>query len=363
MTMKNNDSVTIPIEVFMARYFVKYSRMDQIIHYAFAGSNARAIDLYIDLYGLYKSIFSRSYSTNVSDYTSFTSTLINMCGHYRGYFKKLGVQTNIFLISGYNIPEINCKFVAGYNKTFKDKLNNKLIRDMVEQNIQLLDIICPYLPHIYFVNTQFETSVAIYNIIKKEKALGRDVPSIVISADTYPIQLTTLFNDVAYIKPKKSMGEDVSEIVCPKTHVEHQNSFWRIICQEKDEFVLNESAVSVSSRNYVLLAALNKFYDRNFKAIVNFNKANKIINSVTNGSDIVLNPDMLHSADESLMVNIPLQTIDARYKALDVLYQDIIYNESAEPMLLSFDDLTDNDAINLINDQYFSKNPIDIFKL
>jgi len=363
MKMKNNESASIPVEMFMTRYFIKYTRMDQLIQYAFAGSSATKIDLFIDIYGIYKSIFSRHYVTNITDYTVFTSTLINMCGHYRTYFKKLGVQTNIFLVSSYNIPEINSKFVAGYNKIFKEKINNKLIYDMVEQNIQLLEIMCPYLPQIYFIKSEFESSVAIYNIIKKEKSYGRDVPSIIISADSYPIQLTTILDDVAYIRPKKAMGEDISEIICPKSHFQHQISFWRMICQEKDEFVLNESTVCISSRNYVLLAALNRFPDRGITALVNFTKANKIINSITNGSDITVTPDMLTSADESLITGLPLQLVESRYKALDVLYQDIIYNDSSEPLELSFIDLEDNNAIQLINDQYFSLNPIDIYKL
>ena len=362
METMNNDS-TIPVEVFMAKYFVKYKRLDQLIQYAFAGSSANDIDLFIDIYGIYKSILSRHYKTTITDYTAFTSTLINMCGHYRGYFKSLGVHTNIFLVSSFNIPEINSKFVAGYNKTFKDKINNKMIYDMIDQNIKLLEIICPYLPNIYFIKSEFESSVVIYNIIKKEKFKGRNVPSIVISSDLYPVQLTTLFDDVALIKPKKSLGEDTSEIICPKSHLEHQNSFWRIICQEKGEFSLNESTVLISSSNYVLLAALNRFPDRNFNTIVTFPRANKIISSLTNGADILVTPDMLNTIDESLLVNIPLQLVNNRYKALDVLYQDILYNESTEPMLLAFDDLEDAAAINLINDTYFTKNPIDIYKL
>ena len=362
MTTKTNET-NLPIELFIARYFIKYKRLDQLIQFAFSGSSANSIDLFIDIYGIYKSIFSRHYITNISDYTSFTSSLINMCGHYRAYFKSLGVTTRIFLVSGFNIPDANCKFVAGYNKTFKDKLNNKLIYDMVDQNIQLLDLLCPYLPDIHFVKTEFETSVAIYNIIQKEISSGRIVPNVIVSADTYPIQLTTLLDDTVYIRPKKNLGEDISEIVCPRGHVHHQNSFWGIICQEKDDFVLNESAVSVSSRNYVLLAALNKFYDRNYKCIVNFTKANKIINSITGGADIVINPNMLDKADPKLIEGLPLQIIDSRFKALDVIYQDILYNESVEPMVLNFENLSDSGAIQLINDKYFTQNPIDIFKL
>ena len=361
--MNNEFSGNIPVEVFMTRYFVKYNRLDQIIQHAFAGSKANSIDLFIDIYGMYKSIFSRSFISNITDYTAFTSTLINMCGHYRTYFKMLGVSTKIFLISGFNIPENSCRFVAEYNKVIKDKLKNKMIFDMVDQNIQLLDILCPYLPDIFFIKTEFETSVAIHNIIKKEKASGRDVPSIVISSDMYPIQLTTLWDDVAYIKPKKSNGEDSSEIVCPKTHPDHEFTFWSIVCKDKEDFALNQNVVSITSRNFVLLSALNKFFDRNLKAIVNFNTANKIISSIDGYMNIKLNVDNMIMSIPDIIDKVPVQLVDSRYKVLDIEYQDILFAESAEIMTMRFENLSDPQAIQIINDKYFSANPIDIFRL
>ena len=357
------DGQSIPLEIFMSRYFVKYKRLDQLISFAFANSNANSIDLFIDLYGIYKSIFSRGFRTNVTDYTSFTSTLVNMCGHYRSYFKMLGVSTRIFVVSSYNISEINGKFVAGYNKTFQEKIKNTMIGDMVSQNIELMQILFPYLPDIHFVKSEFESSVVIHNIIAKEKATGRNVPNIIISTDLYPIQLTTLWEDTAFIRPKKSLGEDVSEIVCPISHSEHENTFWSIICHDKEDFSLNQNAVLISSRNFVLLSALNRFPDRNIKALVNFNKANKIIYAITNGADIKIKPDMLNNVDPILVEGIPINIVDSRYKALDVEYQSLLYNESLEPVTLEFTNLTDNDAIQLINDTYFSNNPIDIYKL
>ena len=81
--------------------------------------------------------------------------------------------------------------------------------------------------------------------------------------------------------------------------------------------------------------------------------------------DIVLTPDMLDRADPKLIEGLPLQIIDSRYKALDVIYQDILFNDDKcpEPELLDFKNLTDDGAIQLINDTYFTQNPIDIFKL
>ena len=238
-----------------------------------------------------------------------------------------------------------------------------MIYDMIDQNIQLMDILFQYLPDIHFIKSDFESSVVIHNIINKEKMSGRNVPNIIISTDLYPVQLTTLWDDTVFIRPRKSLGEDESEIICPISHPEHENSFWRIVCHDKEEFSLNQNIVSITSRNFVLLSALNRFPDRNIRALVNFNKANKIIYSITNGADVKVKPDMLNSADDTLIAGVPLAIVDSRYKVLDVEYQSILYNESCEPLLLDFNNLTDNDAIQYINDNYFSNNPIDIFKL
>ena len=78
MMTKNNESNSIPIEIFIARYFVKYKRLDQLVQFAFSGSSANSIDIFIDIYGIYRGIFSRSYISDISDYTSFTSSYIDI---------------------------------------------------------------------------------------------------------------------------------------------------------------------------------------------------------------------------------------------------------------------------------------------
>ena len=63
----------IPVDMILTKYFVKYDRLDKIIPDAFKDYNATELNLYIDLYGLYKTLYSRTYRTDVSDYTAFTS--------------------------------------------------------------------------------------------------------------------------------------------------------------------------------------------------------------------------------------------------------------------------------------------------
>jgi len=353
----------VPVEYIITRYFVKYHKLNELISFAFAGSKANQINLYIDLYGVYKTLFSRSYRTDITDYTAFTSTIINMCAHYRTYFKGLGVYCKIFLISSYNIPEINMKFVAGYNKTFVDKLSNQQVKDMVELNTQLLELLCPYLPDIHFLKTNFESTVLMKYLIRKEISEGNNNPNIIISSDLYPIQLCAEFDNTCFIKPKKANNEDLSLISAPKGHMMYESSFWSIVCRERDTLMSDVSEVSISPANLMLLMALNRFPERNIKNLIHFKLANNIISDIVGIQPIKLDINTLYENSKQLSDKIPMNILESRYKALDIDYQYLLFENSVEPHLIRYENLDDPTAVQMINTEYFEKNPIDLFRL
>ena len=353
----------VPVEYIITRYFVKYQKMNELISFAFSGSKANYINLYIDLYGVYKTLFSRTYRTDISDYTAFTSIIINMCSHYRAYFKGLGVYCKIFLISSYNIPEINSKFVAGYNKTFIDKLKNKQVQEMVDLNTQLLEILCPYLPDIHFLKTEFESTILMKYIISKELSEGNNNPNIILSSDIYPMQLCNEFENTVFLRPKKLNGEDISMITAPKGHNMYESSFWSIICRERDTLMSDISEVSISPSNYTLLMTLNRFPERNIKNLIHFRQANKIIFSVIGSQPIKLNIDTLYQNSPELINHFPFEILSSRYKVLDSEYQYLLFENSVEPHVIHYENLSDPIAVQMINSQYFEKNPIDLFRL
>ena len=41
-----------------------------------------------------------------------------MCGHYRDFFRMIGVATNIYIVYGLNCPSVNESYVKGYNEKF-----------------------------------------------------------------------------------------------------------------------------------------------------------------------------------------------------------------------------------------------------
>lgn len=358
----NSDNV-VPIEVILYRYFVKYERLDEIIKQALGHSKACTANLFIDIYGLYRTILSRSYHSALNNFTSFTPTMINMCSHYRTYFKQMRVYPKIFLISGFNVPELNRKFVAEYNKTMIDKLRNEQAKEIVEFNCSLLDILCPYLPDIHFINCgNYESSVLIKAIIEKERSNGNFSPNIIISSDIYPMQLCYQYDDTVFLRPLKSFGVDNSLITCERNNPIFAQSFWRLIGSSRTQLENGENNIRISPVNYPLLSALTRYPERGLKSYIRLDVAERSIFNLVQSNNISITPEMIYQ-EPDIGSRITLNLLDTRFKALDISYQYMVYNESLDHNTLRYENLDDPDAVQMINNTYFKDNPIDIFHL
>ena len=355
----NRDTV-ISVEEVVAKHFIKYDTLKLLVPYVYAGSTADHLNIYIDLYGMYHTLYSRQYMTTVNDYTSFTTLVINMCAHYRTYFKFLNVSTKFFLISSFNIPEFSVSQIPDYNKTMVEKLGNKYIGEMMELNLALLELICPYLPDIHFLKTQFESSVLMNYLIDIE---DQSVPSLIISTDIYPFQLCAEKDNVTLFWPRKVFGDDNSYAICNKTHPEHSKSFWGAIERKLGKSVSYKTVGSISTSNFVLLAALNRLPDRNLQTIVNVTRASNLISALPGYREVRLTPDTLFELNQKGVKDLDYDTISKRYKVLDIHYQSLLFNESLESKSIHYENLNDPDAVQRINDKYFKDNPIDIFRL
>ena len=113
------DNYTASVKQIIYRSFVKYDRLQPLIYETFSNSSiseCTSLDIYIDLYSVLKPLFSEHSRTKIEEYTEVTTEIINMCAHYRYFFRKLSVATRFFLVWSYNTSEINRKFVsAAYN--------------------------------------------------------------------------------------------------------------------------------------------------------------------------------------------------------------------------------------------------------
>lgn len=353
----------VPVEIILTRYFVKYDRLNQIIPRAFINYNATELNIYIDLYGLYKTLYSRTYRTDVSDYTAFTSGIINMCIHYRSYFRGIRVKTNIFLISSINVPKVCTDIYPDYNHLSVDKIKNsaKEVDDMIKLNNELLAIICPYLPDIHFFKTEFESTVLMEELYQRQNQINPNAANMIISSDIYPLQLTSMHSNLVFLRPRKGRGIDESEITELGSQT-FDSSFWRIVAEQRGSSASYDKLMQVSPSNYALLEAINRFPERNFSTLHNITVATRILNrNIFRNAKLV--PETLYEFNGGALGNIPEDLVIDRYKCIDYSYQYMIFKDSIECTTLHYENLNDPEAIRVINDKYFRKNPIDIFRL
>lgn len=343
--------------------YVKMERLNKIVYDAFSNSSvssATELNIYVDLYSVMKSIFSESYRTNIDDYTSITSCIINLCSHYRKFFRGLQVKTNFFLIFSYNTCEINRKFIGDYNEIFKKKSELKVFRDIATNNFKLLSMLCPYLPDIHFVvsTRNYESSVIMASLI--ERSIGSGIPNIILSKDLYPIQLTTLYPNTAFLYPIKFRGTDSSVLIPINEKYNYKEEFWSLISFVRKINV--HYLESIPTINFPLLSAMNRFPERNLGTLADVRIASKFINKITNGAEVEVYIQNLYS-DNEINTTIPVNMVEARLKTLDVRYILPMYKEDPEYMSIRLENLVDNETINKINSKFFYNNPIDINNL
>lgn len=352
-----NNTGFVSTQLVLTSNFVKYTRLRELVNHMFAGSQATNLNIFIDVYGAMKTLFSDSYRTDIKDYTAFTSTLINMCGHYRSFFKTIGVSTKIYIIFSYNICDINCKLTSGYNGVFLGKFSNKVIYDMVELNNNLLEVLCPFLPDIFFLKTSFESSVLIDYLI----SIGDGNPNLIISKDIYPAQLTELHPYTAFIKPKKSYNEDISFCISPRENINHINDFKILYCCGRGTNTHTSlNTITIHPINFNILSAMSRFPERNLKSLYNISIANKIIFGVVRDEAVKVTAD---SINQFTPLNVPVQIIDGRYKSLDVEFMRQAFIESIESKMIHLENLNDVASVNAICAEYFKDNPIDLTRL
>lgn len=360
--MENNNTL-VPLESIIYGSFVKMNRLRELTINTFSNTSiasATELNIFIDLYSVLKQVFSESHRTNITDYTAITSGIINMCSHYRTFFRQLSVKTKFYLIFSFNICDINRKFVAGYNETFFNKSQIPLFNKLAMDNFDLLDVICPYLPDIFFIKSlrNYESAVIIANLIEK---INDGNPNLIISKDLYPIQLCYQYPYTSYLYPIKRKGGSDESIMIP---ISEKNTFryefWKVIASIRKLDV--SSYMDISPVNFPLFCALNRFPERGIPSVANLAGTKNIIKKIAGSEDIRIIPQQLYD-DPEISSKIPVTKIESRMNALDVQFMLPYYKADPESKSIQLQNLRDDSAINTINSRFFSHNPLDLNKL
>ena len=360
--MQYNNEVSVENIIYGS--FVKLGRLDQIVYDTFSNSSissATEINIFVDLYSVLKSIFSEHYRTQINNYTDITSGIINLCSHYRRFFRKLQVKSNFFLIMSYNTCDINRKYVGNYNDEFKRKSEIKMFKELADNNFKLLNLLCPYLPDIHFIMStrNYESSVIMANLI--ERYMGNGIPNLILSKDLYPLHLTAIYPYTAYLYPIKQRGGIDASVMVPINEKEDfVYKFWNLVGTVRS--FNPELLYHISPINFPLVSAINKFPERGLAGMTNIRTIVRYLTKLAGDSGLEIFIQSLYN-DEEISSYLPVNIIESRVKTLDTRFVLPMYKEDPECLSIKIENLVDNEALNKINSKFFANNPLDFNNL
>lgn len=224
--MSSTDDTRRNISVLFASNMIRYTVLNTLIRDNFANVSAKEINLYIDLYPLYKTI-ARTPESYTLSYTEgsineMVANLMNLVTHYKRFFRN-DVKCRVFIISRFGLnPDIK-KIEMEYNQNF---LNNISCKSNVFTFISKFENNCTalfkYVSDVYFIPTRYEFGASVTAL--KYKYPG--IPNIVISRDDFNLQLIAHQPDIVILRPMKEKDKDISFAM----NLQNTN-FWELYCK------------------------------------------------------------------------------------------------------------------------------------
>lgn len=360
------DKYTLSASQVIYGAYVKKVKLRELVYNTYGNSSiatATMLNIYVDLTSILHPLYSEHNRIIIDNMTDISAGIINLCAHYRSFFREeLGVDTRIFLVNSLNTCDINKKFIANYNEIFEGKVNVTNSKKLIDNNLKLLEALCPYLPAIYYINSyqNFETAVIIANMIEK---LNDDNPNLIISHDMYPLQLCAQYRWTSYLYPMKNRDKqtgqtyDVSWMIPVNDKETFREEFWSKYAAARK--IQTNQLLTISPVNFPLFLAMTKMPERSINGVIlKIGAAIRAIHDIVGSEDIRI--------DHSQILNYPASCngmIDARYKVFDVQYMLPFYKNSPEANSIKLLDLNDVAQVNMIASKYYANNPLDLFKL
>jgi hypothetical protein len=334
------------------------------------------VNIFINIYSLYNSLYNPELvnlfdTLNREEKFMLASDIANMCGHYRHYFadrKKL--YTTFYLYysdqpASYQqeiFPEYKHEF---YSKRFGSLESFKNLNKVFKLNLEILESIVDYFPHIYLINSKEYEPTIIPKILLKDIIKDKNTFNIFITNDVMELQY---YNDGHILFPKADKSyfiddfnftliDELSDAKILKKDLEFYNMIAKEFMPEIFALAGNKKYNIPSIGKLTNLKALRLLYDyikqtKKTKqlSIAEVNKFEKIAELMSNDGKLGTN-DIL-----AFKRNYKLLNFDMIYKDIPESYKKRIKNEEIK-------DLIDRNALKQINERYYRNYPIYYDKL
>lgn len=347
----------INLESLLLSYYIKYDVLLKLNQQIDAPPDTQFVDVYIDLFDMLK----RVYGTNVYANKKFliVSSIINLAAHIRGYYlSRHRIWARIYLVYADESTNNHRQFVPSFNTNDKtETLNYQETNNFIQSQLELAKILCAYINDVYLVRKHTDFSMFTYtNILKHPDSI-----SIILTRSKYVYQIPALIKNAYIFRPRKYNGEDTSIIITNKNVI---FSYYNKINKES---ILQEFSI-INPGMLSLLMCFTGVSDKNVKSIANITKATKIISYAIRSNRIIngYNSDTsyLYAVLEGLSNIIDLTSFEYRFKAIDIIYQSLIYNQQIESLDESWNiNLKDIKTFQEISNKYFIDNPLDVNNL
>lgn len=352
------DDKKINLSSLLLSYFIKYERMLQMVEYSLGDASCNVIDVYIDLYDILKPIYTTAVFANSK--FLIVSSMINLAAHIREYFRsRHRLYTRIYLVYGASIATQHKLFHPTFgDDAFRQTVNYEKNHSFIQSQLQLLQILCGYIPDVYYIKRDADFSMFVYdNIIKNDP----NIPVIILTKSKYVYQIPAILPHVKIFRPKKHLGVDSSYVVSAPY------VFGTLYSK-----ISNEQTLSYLSRiNPALCSAMMSITglpSYGINSVMNVTTASKNIYSAIVNNQIVndYNSDINHLYNNlpELQKKIDAVSFANRFKAIDLIYQHRIYNSTSEARDITwYINLDDPQTIKEINNKYFIDDPLDLNSL
>lgn len=345
-------------EQIIGTYATKYKSLIPLINETYSKANSDIINIFIDVGSIVRNITSQDCS-NSNGYL-IASKIINLCAHYRNFFREYyKTYSKFFLIlSNIDNKSINKLYIPAYIKEIYSSNNIKINSD-VNNAISILKILIPYIDDFYWCESNYEFGVHVYDIITYELSKeNKCIPGLVITKDAYNFQLVSESNPIVNVlRPKKYKGDDTSFIVTSDNAIKHLS------------LSIGSSYIesNIDSSLMTLIGSLSKMPDRGIKSIHRLSTVIKALDQAIKNGHIINNRtvdiqyicDIL--TDNKLMkINDPMLILN-RFKGIDIISQHGVFSNL--PITMRYNgmvNLYDPKTVREINNEYFKDYPLDL---
>ena len=343
--------------------YIRYDRLFEMTKYAFYGkTDSNDVNIFIDLYSIYKGIFTRGANITINDSYVIASLSINLAIHLRAYFEtRHNVHSKVYLIYGGSRPiHIMTSDLPEYNAAnilMED--SNQYIRQLIADNMEVLDIMTPYLHDIFsVVDYENEFSVIVSSIIDS----AEKYPNIICTKDPLAYQLVAFKPRTFIYRPKKKGNIDASWVVTKSTLY---NAY-----RYAELGLTKQFDTKLDVKMFSIYQAISGVKSRSIKSIKNGNATIGILEDAIdrniffngyNASLTMMNPDispLQFIANSSL----PVDEVIKRFRSIDLPFQTSLYQSNPSSIRASerLINLYNPQEVRNINDRYFTMYPLDL---